>query len=125
MNISESQTIKQVSYLLKEIGAPARLRILLAVGRDEVCVCHLEASLGMRQAYLSQHLMALRKAGILITTRDGRFINYRLADPKILELINLTANLLNIAINDQQTNHANKRQCACPRCRQIHEVGVS
>jgi len=124
MNINDAQSIKQVSNLLKEIGIPARLRILLTVGKDEVCVCHLEAALGMRQAYLSQHLMTLRKAGILITTRDGRFINYRLADPKILELINLTANLLNVVLKDQQTNQANKRQCACPRCRQMNEVAV-
>lgn len=124
MNIIDSQSIQQVSHLLKEISAPAKIKILLVVGRDEVCVCHLEATLGMRQAYLSQHLMALRKSGILITTRDGRFINYRLADPKILEIINLTANILNISIKDQQTNYANKQQCACPRCRQLHEVAV-
>ena len=124
MNIINSQSIQEVSHLLKEISVPAKIKILLVVGRDEVCVCHLEATLGMRQAYLSQHLMALRKSGILITTRDGRFINYRLADPKILEIINLTANLLNISIKDQQTNYANKQQCACPRCRQLHEVAV-
>jgi DNA-binding transcriptional ArsR family regulator len=126
MNIynKNSQTIKQVSNLLKELGTPARIRILLTVGRDEVCVCHLEATLGMRQAYLSQHLMALRKEGILITTRDGRFINYRLADPKILELIRLTAKILDISIIDPHTNPVNQRQCACPKCRQMNEAAV-
>ncbi len=97
MNIKEKHPINQISDLLREISAPSRMRILLAVGKEEVCVCHLEATLGMRQAYLSQHLMALRKAGVLITNRDGRFINYRLANPRTLDLIQNAANLLDVA----------------------------
>jgi len=122
MNIKDESTIHQISQLLKEIGAPARIRILLAVGRDEVCVCHLGAILGMRQAYLSQHLMALRLAGVLVTNRDGRFINYRLANPKILEVIKITANSLNISFDDGRENNSLKKQCSCPRCRRFDEV---
>jgi DNA-binding transcriptional ArsR family regulator len=120
MNIKESKAIHQVSSLLKEIGTPARIKILRSVGRDEVCVCHLEATLGMRQAYLSQHLMALRKAGILLTNRDGRFINYRLADPNILEIVNLTAKILKIEIGDRNVNSMKKQSCTCPKCSQLH-----
>ena len=122
MNIKDESTIHQISRLLKEISLPARIRILLTIGKDEVCVCHIEAALGMRQAYLSQHLMALRQAGILITNRDGRFINYRLANPKILEVIKLTANSLNISFDDERENNFMRKQCSCPRCRRFNEV---
>jgi len=122
MNIKDESTIHQISQLLKEISLPARIRILLTIGRDEVCVCHIEAALGMRQAYLSQHLMALRQAGVLITNRDGRFINYRLANPKILEVIKITANSLNISFDDGRENNSLKKQCSCPRCRRFDEV---
>jgi DNA-binding transcriptional ArsR family regulator len=122
MNIIDSQTIHQVSALLKEISAPARLKILLAIGREEICVCHLEANLGMRQAYLSQHLMALRQAGVLVTNRDGRFINYRLANPKILEVIRITANSLNISYDEKQINRSFEKQCTCPRCQRFDQV---
>ena len=122
MNIKDESTIHQISQLLKEISLPARIRILLTIGRDEVCVCHIEAALGMRQAYISQHLMALRLAGVLVTNRDGRFINYRIANPKILEVIKITANLLNISFDEGRDNNSLKKQCSCPRCRRFDEV---
>lgn len=79
--------VKKVSRLLRSISQPARLRILTAIGQGEACVCHLEVMLGYRQAYISQHLMGLRKAGILTSRRDGRFIFYRLKDLSLLDLI--------------------------------------
>jgi len=124
MNIKEFQNIKLISNILSEISAPSRLRILLAIGNEEVCVCHLIATLEMRQPYLSQHLMALRKAGVLITNRDGRFINYRLADPKILDLIYQAADILNMPSKDKLSKESSKRQCSCPRCRLIHGVTI-
>jgi ArsR family transcriptional regulator len=67
---------EKISLLLHTLGQPVRIRILLAISDDEACVCHLETMLGLRQAYISQHLMAMRNAGILTTRRDGRFIFY-------------------------------------------------
>lgn len=123
MNIKDSKTINQISNLLKEISPPSRLRILLAIGREEACVCHLETILGMRQAYLSQHLMTLRQVGVLVTNREGRFINYRLANPKILDLINKTANLLDVSLDDKRDSNTIKNQCSCPKCnRQFNEA---
>ena len=72
--------IEEVAHLLQSIDQPARLQILLAIGDGETCVCHLEATFGWRQAYLSQHLMALREAGILLARREGRFIHYRMVN---------------------------------------------
>ena len=65
MNIKTTSPEEQIAQLLRAIDQPARLRILMAIGRSEACVCHLEAMLVLRQAYISQHLMALRHAGIL------------------------------------------------------------
>lgn len=115
MNIYDTQVIQHTSDLLKEICTPARLRILLAIGNQEACVCHLEAVLGMRQAYLSQHLMALRRAGILATNRDGRFIYYRLAKPQILDVIKTSADSLGITLGEHEI-FAPMQECSCPRC---------
>jgi DNA-binding transcriptional ArsR family regulator len=116
--------IQQVGHLLKEIGSPARIKIILAIGNNEVCVCHLEANLGMRQAYLSQHLMSLRKSGVLLTNREGRFIHYRLANPKILDVIRITYHALNIPLDESNIQSRNK-QCPCPKCQNIEQVSAS
>ena len=78
-------TEKRISLFLKAISPPQRLKIIVAIGADEVCVCHLEAIFPQwRQAYISQHLMALREADVLNSRRDGRYIFYRLTNPGIL-----------------------------------------
>ena len=105
-------SVDQISSLLQTIGQPARLQILLAIGDQEPCVCHLEATFGWRQAYLSQHLMALRKAGIVVTSRQGRNIHYRLNDPRLLDLIHQMATLQGLALPEL----APSSECDCPNC---------
>jgi ArsR family transcriptional regulator len=104
--------VEQVAALLQTIGQESRLQILLAIGESEPCVCHLEATFGWRQAYLSQHLMALRKAGIVVTSRHGRNIHYRLSDPRYLAVIQQAAILQDVTLPEL----APSRECNCPNC---------
>jgi DNA-binding transcriptional ArsR family regulator len=108
---------QHVGHLLKEISPPSRIKILLMIGHEEVCVCHLEANLGMKQAYLSQHLMALRKAGVLIAVREGRYMHYRLANPQMLHVIQNTASVLGIQSMPSVVDFKNQN-CACPQCKE-------
>jgi ArsR family transcriptional regulator len=103
---------EDLAHFLQAIGQPARLQILLAIGEGETCVCHLETTFGWRQAYLSQHLMALRKAGLLESRREGRFIHYRLSNPRLLTLIRQAAELQNASLPDL----APSPECGCPNC---------
>lgn len=118
MNIKTTSPEEQIAQLLRSIDQPARLRILMAIGRSEACVCHLEALLGLRQAYISQHLMALRQVGILTTRRDGRYIYYRLSDPQLLELIQMTAAIAGVDDNTLQAFIQSEPLplCECPNC---------
>jgi ArsR family transcriptional regulator len=104
--------IEKVAGLLETVGQPARLQILLAIGASEPCVCHLEATFGWRQAYLSQHLMALRKAGIVVASRQGRNIHYRLSDPRLLGLLRQAAEIQSVTLPAL----APSPECDCPNC---------
>jgi DNA-binding transcriptional ArsR family regulator len=110
MNVLE---VEQVSNLLGVISPTPRLLILLAIGGEDPCVCHLETTFGWRQAYLSQHLMALRKEGILETVRKGRNIHYKLKNPEFLKLINLAARIRDVKLPDLVPSP----NCSCPNCR--------
>ena len=50
------------SDLLKALAHGSRLAILDILREGEQCVCHMEATLGLRQAYISQQLMILKQA---------------------------------------------------------------
>ena len=109
---------REISRLLRAISQPSRLEILLAIGTGEACVCHLEAYLGQRQAYISQHLMALREAGIVGAHRAGRNIFYYLKDKQTLDLLQQAAGLAGILPNELQfgTPATKLPNCSCPHC---------
>ena len=117
-NTTIPQVAEKIAELLQVVSSPARLGILLAIGRGEACVCHLEAILGWRQAYISQHLMALRKAEILQDRRDGRYVYYRLTDEAILALVRDAATLVGLAPQsvDALANPSPDTACECPHC---------
>lgn len=109
---------KKIAAPLSVIASPQRIAILLSIGRGEACVCHLESALGWRQAYISQHLMALRKADILQDRREGRYVYYRLKNASLLDLITasatqsgLSADSVSLLINTQVYP-----SCECPHC---------
>jgi ArsR family transcriptional regulator len=97
MNVLENTiTPQQMTDIFALIGKPNRLNILLAIGNDKVCVCQLEAVLGLRQAYISQQLMLLRDSGLVETERSGRHIFYHLSDPRWLEMVKQAASILGV-----------------------------
>jgi ArsR family transcriptional regulator len=122
----KKQIPNKVSSLFRSLSQPARIEILLAIGSGEACVCHLEAMLQMRQAYISQHLMALREAGILEARREGRFVFYRLKSPEILEFIRLAAVTVGIPA-DKVVFATGEREhvgCCCPQCAPVSEPDI-
>lgn len=56
-----------------------RLRILSLLGEEEICVCHIHASLDVPQPTASRHLAYLRKTGLVEARREGIWMHYRLA----------------------------------------------
>ena len=116
--MNKANYYKKTASYLAVLGNPVRIRILTEIGSGEVCVCHLEAVLKKRQAYISQHLMALRDQGILETRKEGKYVFYRISDLQMLTFIKeagLLAGVDKIDIPDmQQPPHA--ENCACPHC---------
>ncbi len=112
------QLSEKIAETLQVISPPARLAILIAIGRGEACVCHLESILGWRQAYISQHLMSLRKAEILLDRRAGRYVYYRLKDEAILALVRDAAALAGLDPQsvDALANPTPGPDCECPHC---------
>ena len=109
---------KQIAGVLKVLGSPFRINLLYIIGHGEACVCHLESILKKRQAYISQHLMVLRDAGILETRRDGKYIFYSVADPSLFTLIKTVAAMQNIPADKlpEIAEPGTYTDCPCPNC---------
>lgn len=115
---SISQLSEQIAAPLQAIASPQRVAILLSIGRGEACVCHLETALGWRQAYISQHLMSLRKADILTDRREGRYVYYRLKNASLLDLVLAAASLAGLSAESVSAliNTSTYPACECPHC---------
>jgi len=75
--------------LLRTLASAPRLRIINRLGIEPRGVSTLAHDLGLTQAGTSQHLAAMRSAGIVEAVRDGRTVRYRLCDREILSACTL------------------------------------
>lgn len=64
--------------LLRLLGDPLRARIVELLAVEQLCTCHLVELTGARQTNISNHLRALRDAGVVTASPHGRFTYYRL-----------------------------------------------
>src|SRR5262249_29172810 len=67
--------------LFLALSDKTRLRLLNLMGEDEVCVCFFVEILDELQTKISRHLAFLRRAGIVGTRREGKWIHYRIMNP--------------------------------------------
>ncbi|MDP3985849.1 MAG: metalloregulator ArsR/SmtB family transcription factor [Candidatus Veblenbacteria bacterium] len=70
--------------LLKALANSKRLEVIHLLRQGRLTVSDMERMLGLRQANLSQHLMVLRKFGVVRAERNGKAMYYRLAHPNFM-----------------------------------------
>ena len=62
----------------KAFSDPTRIRVILALRHEELCVCELCDALDVVQSTLSTHLQYLRQAGLVQTRNEGKWVYYAL-----------------------------------------------
>jgi ArsR family transcriptional regulator len=71
-----------LDVLFRALADQTRLRLLNLIADREICVGYFVEILGVSQPKVSRHLAYLRKAGIVASRREGKWMHYRLAMPK-------------------------------------------
>ena len=109
--------------LLKVLAHPARLQILDVLRDGEQCVCHLQAVLGLRQAYVSQQLMELRELGLVTDRKEGLRVFYSVRDPSVYAILDVARSLVGrqaqkkgLALSFGLPDRDALRACDCPKC---------
>jgi len=83
-------------YILKALADENRIRILNLLRNDELCVCDIEAVLGIKQSNASRHLNRLKIAGIIVSDKKSQWVYYRLKDETFVKFP-----FLSVIINDE------------------------
>jgi ArsR family transcriptional regulator, arsenate/arsenite/antimonite-responsive transcriptional repressor len=112
--------LDELTQVYAALADPTRLRILSLLGEDEICVCHIHASLDVPQPTASRHLAYLRKAGLVEARRDGVWMHYRLApldNPVVAAVVKAALHALthaSISARDEKRLQAALRSPAAP-----------
>ena len=75
----KSVLFKRETFVLKALANAKRLEIISLLKKRELSVRELVSSMKFRQSNVSQHLMILKKVGIVESRRNGKNMYYRLS----------------------------------------------
>jgi ArsR family transcriptional regulator, arsenate/arsenite/antimonite-responsive transcriptional repressor len=83
------------------LGHPVRIRVLELLGERPRQVRELLAEIDVEASNLSQQLAVLRRAGIVVSSRDGSAVTYALAGPDVADLMLAARRILTEMLVDQ------------------------
>jgi arsenate reductase/ArsR family transcriptional regulator len=72
--------MRDFELAMKAVGDPTRTRILKLLEGGGLCVCQVQAVLGLAPSTVSKHLTILKLAGLVEDRRDGKWIEYALIE---------------------------------------------
>ena len=89
------------AHVCSALGDPTRLQLLYALHDGPQRVTDLAESLDSPQSTVSRHLAVLRQRALVISERDGMSVNYSLADPRIIDVLDTMRLVLRDALERQ------------------------
>jgi ArsR family transcriptional regulator len=88
--------------LFRALAHPARIRALEILSEGERSVGELQPLVGIESSHLSQQLAVLRRAGLVVTRKDGPSVIYAIRDPQLIELLAVAKRILITSLSEAQ-----------------------
>ncbi len=79
--------------VLKALGHPARLQMMQGIAKYGCHVNKIVEKMGLPQSTVSQHLSALRSAGLVRFEKKGAKACYKVTDERFMEIIRILGEL--------------------------------
>ncbi len=104
-----------IALLFRALADRTRLRLINLMGNDEVCVCFFVEVLKTNQPKISRHLAYLKRAGVVSSRREGKWIHYRLVEPPNEHAANIFREVRTALDNNRemQTDRLRLRKICC------------
>jgi len=84
---TDDPTLRRLKDVFSGLADETRLKMLKLLAKEELCACELMAALELTQPTTSHHLGILERSGLAVSRREGKWVFYRLADPKVESLL--------------------------------------
>jgi DNA-binding transcriptional ArsR family regulator len=86
---SSEDELQQLATIYGVLGDPSRLKIVMALRREEMCVCDLAALTGISESAVSHQLRRLKDLALVKTRREGQLVYYALDDKHVVLLLDI------------------------------------
>lgn len=89
MIISADTALSVRAKFFRGLADPSRLALLLRLRTGEKTVSMLSQETGLSQSNVSNHLACLKDCGLVLSRQEWRYVYYRIADEKIMNLLSI------------------------------------
>jgi ArsR family transcriptional regulator len=93
---------KVKAELFRTLGHPVRIRVLELLQDGPRPVRELLEEIEVESSNLSQQLAVLRRAGLVVSSRDGSTVLYTLSTPDVADLMRAARRILTSMLSDQE-----------------------
>lgn len=88
--------------VFKALSDPNRIRIMKMLSERELCLCEVREVLALSNSTVSKHLTILRDADLLLDSKDGKWVNFRLNDNSSHRFIRSAIGLIKHSFEDDE-----------------------
>lgn len=85
--LPDDDSTRKIARFFALLADPSRVKLLSALTISPLCVTDLAAILNMNQTTVSHQLRLLRDLDVVICERQGKILKYKIANPKINEIL--------------------------------------
>jgi len=86
--------------VFKALSDPNRMRIMKMVLERELCLCEVREILDLSNSTVSKHLTILRDAGLVLDSKEGKWVNFRINDQSSDPIIRSALKLVKESFSD-------------------------
>jgi ArsR family transcriptional regulator len=115
-DVAVSRPISEIkAELFRALAHPIRVRVLELLSDGERSVGEMAPLVGAELSHLSQQLGVLRRAGLVVSRKEGSTVFYSVRDPELTTLLAVAKRLLINSLTESQDLLADLRRAASER----------
>ncbi|MEN6458248.1 MAG: metalloregulator ArsR/SmtB family transcription factor [Thermoguttaceae bacterium] len=102
--------MRDLMAVTRALADESRVRILMALGSGELCVCQIVELLGSAPSTVSKHMAILKQARLVESRKEARWMFYRLAEDDVpIEAREMTSLVSRLLADDSRRQEDAKR----------------
>jgi ArsR family transcriptional regulator, arsenate/arsenite/antimonite-responsive transcriptional repressor len=88
--------------VFKALSDPNRIRIVKMLSERELCMCEVREVLDLSNSTVSKHLTILRDAGLILDSKDGKWVNFQLNNKSEQKFVRSLLGLIKNSFDDDE-----------------------